>query len=91
MIPKHPARQVEFPVSEREKELEVENERLKVERAAAIDRLTPLGCENEELRAQLHAIRNESLSWALVCSCDCPACNGLYEAIRGAEPQSAEQ
>jgi hypothetical protein len=41
--------------------------RLQAERAAAIDRLTPLGCENEDLRAELARarLRIEALSLLL--------------------------
>lgn len=40
---------------------------------------------------ELHEIRDQSLTWAMACNCDCPACNGLYEAIRSAEPQPENQ
>ncbi len=44
--------------------------------------------EAERLRAELHAIRNQSLVWAMSCPHDCPECDRLYDVIRGAEPQS---
>lgn len=39
-------------------------------------------CERDQLRAQLYAIRNESLSWAMACPCECAECNRLYDVIR---------
>lgn len=45
--------------------------------------------EVDRLKAALTDIRQTSLTWAMVCPCDCPACNGMYEAIRGAEPTTS--
>lgn len=36
-----------------------------------------------QLRDELHRIRNQSLEWAMVCTCNCPACCALYETIKG--------
>lgn len=36
-----------------------------------------------ELRAKLHAIRNQSLEWVMTCHHDCPVCDQMYETIKG--------
>lgn len=38
-----------------------------------------------KLRAELHSIRNQSLEWAMSCPHDCPACDAMYEVIKGAQ------
>lgn len=45
-----------------------------------------LADDNLALREQLHHIRNQSLEWAMCCPHDCPACDAMYEAIKGAAP-----
>lgn len=40
--------------------------------------------EIAQLRAKLHHIRNQSLEWAMTCEHDCPACDAMYEVIKGA-------
>ncbi len=57
------------------------------------ERYTRLGQENEKLRKalsqrlqQLEEIRQASLTWALACPHECPACNALYEIIKGSQP-----
>jgi chromosome segregation ATPase len=49
---------------------------------------------NERLRKQLsgrlqelHEIRNQSLSWAMACPCECAECTRLYDVILGEEPK----
>lgn len=44
----------------------------------------------KRLAAQLHAIRNESLTCAMACPHSCNACERLYSLIRRALPQEAE-
>lgn len=58
------------------------------------DRLLAQNKEVEQLRTQLSArlqqleeIRQEALTWAMVCDCNCPACARLYEVIRDAREQ----
>lgn len=44
-------------------------------------------CEyRDRLKAALDDIRQTSLTWAMVCPCDCTMCAKLHEAIRDAEP-----
>jgi hypothetical protein len=57
-------------------------------------------CEIEQLRGNLSlaeeglanyaSIRQESLTWAVACECECRACIKLYDVIRGAAPQSGD-
>ncbi len=49
-----------------------------------------LAAENEKLRKalsarlqQLEEIRQASLTWAMACPHDCPACDAMYEVIKG--------
>lgn len=42
--------------------------------------------EIAQLRAKLHNIRNQSLEWAMTCEHNCPACDAMYEAIKGTVP-----
>jgi hypothetical protein len=53
--------------------------------------------QNERLRKKLSArlqelnrIKQERLTWAMVCDHDCPACTALDDAIRGDPPQSCD-
>lgn len=39
--------------------------------------------EIAQLSRELHRIREESLTWAMACPHDCPACDAMYEAIKG--------
>lgn len=43
------------------------------------------------LLAALSDIRQTSLTWAMVCPCDCTMCAKLHEAIRDAVPQTPTQ
>lgn len=54
---------------------------------------TAMSQEIERLRKQLSArlqelehIKQERLTWAMVCDHDCPACTALDDAIRGDPP-----
>lgn len=49
-----------------------------------VDRLRQ---ELAQLRAKLHHIRNQSLEWAMTCEHDCPACDAMYEVIKGPSGQ----
>jgi len=37
---------------------------------------------------ELRRIREESLTWALACDCNCPACKNLFEVIRDTAPSA---
>ena len=58
---------------------DAEIERLRKRLSGALQHL-------EEARSDLHRIRNQSLDWAMSCPHDCPACDAMYEAIKGAAP-----
>ena len=75
------------------------------DRAAAIDRLTPLGCENEQLRADLarEQLRCEALALLLYgpspdprerLGCTCPADEAIHREgcpARGQVPTTADK
>ena len=68
-----------------------ELERIKSQAHVKIEQLR---VDYERLRKQLsgrlqelHEIRNQSLSWAMACPCECSDCNQLYDVIRGEEPK----
>jgi hypothetical protein len=63
---------------------------LSIARAWRIDRgnlsLAEEGLANYQQEVQ--RIRQESLTWAMACPHGCPACERLYDVIRGPEPTS---
>lgn len=70
-----------------------ENQKLRECWAEALANYAKQNTEVETLKrlaAQLHAIRNESLTCAMACPHSCNACERLYSLIRRALPQPGE-
>jgi DNA repair exonuclease SbcCD ATPase subunit len=60
------------------------------EMQARITLMQAKDAEIERLKADLHALRNQSLTWAMTCHHECPECDRLYDVIRGDVPQTPE-
>ena len=64
----------------------LKTERLEINKALGLPRDTEANIERVKvallLRAELHAIRNQSLTWAMTCHHECPECDAMYDLIR---------
>ncbi len=49
-----------------------------------------LAAERDQLRGEITKIRQASLTWAMTCEHDCPACNAMFEIIKGAQHPTGE-
>lgn len=40
----------------------------------------------ERLNRELYELRQESMTWAMVCDCNCKACEHLFDSIKNSSP-----